>query len=66
MSIQKYVLAFFYENSGIETFERIGLLGVVAGLVAVIVSIIKGFQEPTDQAVEQMSEAADKLSGLKH
>lgn len=66
MMLKIYIVNFCNEDSGIETFEQIGLLGIAAGLVAVIVSIIKGFQEPTDQAVEQMSKAVDKFSSLTH
>lgn len=66
MSFKIYIINFCKEDSGIETFEQIGLLGIAAGLVAVIVSIIKGFQEPTDQAVKQMSKAVDKFSSLTH
>lgn len=66
MSFKIYIINFCKEDSGIETIEQIGLLGIAAGLVAVIVSIIKGFQEPTDQAVKQMSKAVDKFSSLTH
>ena len=60
-----YMSQFFNQENGIETFEFLGLLGIVAGIFLVIVNLISGLNAPVDSTVKQMNGAVELIGSLK-
>lgn len=56
---------FIDDQSGIETIEFIGLLGVIAVLIAVIISIFIKMKNNVNDSAEQLTRAVESISSLK-